>query len=405
MSMRILGPLSLLTSLLITSSPFAAAADQDSTVDYHADVSRLMQKHCIQCHRENGGAPFSLESFEDVEANAPMIQEVIRRGTMPPWFAAPEADGAESQWVNDPTLPEADKVTMAAWIKSGRPEGDVADGPESLTFPDGWNIGKPDAVYKAREVNVKATGVMPYEYLVIQTDEDSDRWVQSVQIRPSRPEVVHHVLVMMVPPGKSARDLNGIDYWAAYAPGNGTHIYADGYGRKLPKGSKLVLSMHYTPNGVATVDKTEIAVQFTKKAPKFEVRTASLVNTDFTIPPGADNHKITATVKLPRDIKILGYFPHSHLRGKAARFEVISRTGESDILLDVPGYDFNWQLFYEYSKPKSIRRGSTLKYTAWYDNSENNPANPDPKQAVYWGEQTFDEMHLGYVEFFIPRRR
>lgn len=405
MMKRISGPLSLLTALLFISCPLAVAADKGSVVNYHGDVSRLMQKHCIRCHREDGGAPFALETFEDVEANAPMIQEVIRRGTMPPWFAASGDDSKESQWVNDPTLPEVDKATLAAWIKSGRQEGDLADAPESLAYPDGWNIGNPDAVFQAREVSVKATGVMPYEYLVIQTDEKSDQWVQSVQIRPSSPEVVHHVLVMMLPPGKSARDLNQIDYWAAYAPGNGTHIYADGYGRKLPRGSKLVLSMHYTPNGTATVDQTEIAVQFTKKAPEFEVRTASLVNTDFTIPPGAENHKITATVKLPRDIMILGYFPHSHLRGKAARYEVISRSGKSDILLDVPGYDFNWQLFYEYTEPKSIRRGSTLKYTAWYDNSENNPANPDPTKAVRWGNQTFEEMHLGYVEFVVPRRR
>ena len=137
MMKRISGPLSLLTALLFISCPLAVAADKGSVVNYHGDVSRLMQKHCIRCHREDGGAPFALETFEDVEANAPMIQEVIRRGTMPPWFAASGDDSKESQWVNDPTLPEVDKATLAAWIKSGRQEGDLADAPESLAYPDG----------------------------------------------------------------------------------------------------------------------------------------------------------------------------------------------------------------------------------------------------------------------------
>lgn len=397
--------LAVLSLLAGPAATVVLAADQDESVSYHRDVSRVMQKHCVQCHREEGVAPFSLQSFDDVAANAPMIQEVLRRGTMPPWFAAPEADGSESPWANDRTLPDADKEIMAAWIKSGRPEGDAEDAPEPLEFPDGWQIGEPDAVYEATPVRVKATGVMPYEYILIDTNEKRDRWVNAVQIRPSAPEVVHHVLVMVVPPGVDAHDINGINYWAAYAPGNGVQTYADGYARKLPKGSQLLLSMHYTPAGTAVTDQTQIAVRFADEAPKFEVRTASLVNSDFAIPPGAENHRVVATQRLPRDVRILGYLPHSHLRGKAARYEVISPSGKSEMLLDVPAYDFNWQLYYQYSKPRRVPRGSTLKYTAWYDNSENNPANPDPTETVYWGEQTFEEMHLGYVEYVVPRRR
>ncbi len=401
--MRVFRLFSFLTLLPVGMSPFVAAADLDNSVDYHADVSRVMQKHCVECHREKGPAPFSLETFADVEGNAPMIQEVIRRGTMPPWFAAPEANGKESPWSNGRILSETDKETLAVWIKSGLPEGDAKDAPAPLKFPDGWNID-PNALYKARSVNVKATGVMPYEYIMVPTDEDSDRWVDAIQIRPGVPEVVHHALVIVVPPGRDPHDSNGIDYWAAYVPGHSTQVYPKGYARKLPKGASLLLGMHYTPNGEATIDQTEIALRFAKAAPKYEVRTASLVNTDFTIPPGANNHKITASVRLPRDIRILGFLPHSHLRGKAARYEAISRSGKSSVLLDVPAYDFNWQLFYEYRKPQKVRRGTTLKYTAWYDNSENNPANPNPDIPVHWGNQTFDEMHIGYVEFIVPRK-
>lgn len=382
----------------------ATAADLDTSVTYHRDVTRVMQKHCIQCHREGGVAPFALETLEDVEANAPMIQEVIRRGTMPPWFAAPEEDGGPSPWNNERVLSDEEKATLKAWSKAGFPEGDAKDAPEPLDFPTGWQI-KTDSIYKARPVKVKATGVMDYVYLTIDTNEDEDRWVEAIEIHPSEPQTVHHVLAFVIPPNGDTSRVNGIDYWGMYAPGSGPQIYQDGYARRLPKGSKLLLSMHYTPNGVAAVDQTDIGVRFAKEEPRFEIMTASVVNTDFEIPPGADNHKVTASVRLPRDIRVIAFLPHSHLRGKAARYELVSKNGRTETLLDIPRYDFNWQLRYEYSKPRKIKAGTKLKYTAWYDNSENNPANPDPTSPVYWGEQTYEEMHIGYVEFVIPRRR
>jgi len=390
--------------LFTIAGPTVTAADLDTPVTYHRDVTRVMQKHCIQCHREDGVAPFSLETLEDVEANAPMIQEVIRRGTMPPWFAAPEEDGSDSPWINERLLSEDEKLALKSWTKAGFPEGDLKEAPEPLVFSDSWQI-QPDSVYKARPVDVKATGVMPYVYITIDTNEKEDRWIDAIEIRPSAPQTVHHVLAFVIPPNGDTSRVNGIDYWGMYAPGSGPQIYQEGYARQLPKGSKLLLSMHYTPTGVATVDQTEIGVRFAKEEPQFEIRTASVVNTDFEIPPGADNHKVTATVKLPRDIRVMAYLPHSHLRGKAARYEMISKNGNKETLLDIPQYDFNWQLRYEYAKPRRIRGGTTLKYTAWYDNSENNPANPDPTQPVYWGEQTFEEMHIGYIEFIIPRKR
>lgn len=395
----------LLLTVLVCVAGAVHADDATADVSYHRDVSRVMQKHCVKCHHDKGVAPFSLQTFDDVEANAPMIQEVMRRGTMPPWFAAPPAEGEKSPWANDRTVPDAEKEILAAWIKAGRPEGDQKDAPEPLTFPDGWRF-EPDTIYEAPPVRVKATGVMPYEYLTIETSESKDQWVDAIEIRPSVPETVHHVLAFVVPPGRDSREINGIDYWGVYAPGSPPQAYPEGYARRLPKGSKLVLSMHYTPNGTAAVDRTRIGVRFAAEEPRYEVRTASLVNEDFAIPPGAENYRITAKIKVPRDVRVLGYLPHSHLRGTAARYELISPSGnKKEVLLDVPAYDFNWQLFYQYRRPRTIRRGSTLRYTAWYDNSENNPANPDPEQTVYWGEQTFDEMHLGYVEFVLPRSR
>lgn len=403
-SMSVLRSISCLGLSAAFVAPVIQAADVDTSVTYHKDVSRVMQKHCVNCHHEDGIGPFSLETLDDVEANAPMIQEVIRRGTMPPWFAAPEKDGGQSPWGNERILSDDEKSTLSSWVKAGFPEGDAGDAPEPLEFPDGWRV-EPDSVYSARPVNVKATGVMPYEYITIETNEDEDRWVSAIEIRPSAPSTVHHVLAFVVPPNGDTSRVNGIDYWAAYAPGGGLRVYPEGYARRLPKGSKLLLSMHYTPTGEAMVDQTNIGVKFLDKAPKYEVMTASVVNTDFEIPAGAERHKVVATAKLPVDIRVLAYLPHTHLRGVAAKYEVVSRSGRKQTLLDVPNYDFNWQLCYEYAKPRKISKGSTLKYTAWYDNSTNNPANPDPTTPVYWGDQTFDEMHLGYVEFFVPYRK
>ncbi len=381
-----------------------AVAEPNTSVTYHRDVTRVMQKHCIRCHREGGVAPFTLETREDVEANAPMIQEVIRRGTMPPWFAAPEKDGSESPWANERLLSDEEKSTLKTWAKSGFPKGDVKDAPAPLNLQTGWQI-ETDSIYKARPVSVKATGVMDYVYITIDTNEEEDRWIDAIEIRPGAPQTVHHVLAFVIPSNGDTSRVNGIDYWGMYAPGSGPQIYQAGYARRLPKGSKLLLSMHYTPTGVATVDQTEIGVRFAKEEPRFEIMTASVKNTDFEIPAGAGNHEVTASVRLPRDIRVMAYLPHSHLRGKAARYELVSKDGKTETLLDIPRYDFNWQLRYEYIKPRKFQAGTRLKYTAWYDNSEDNPANPDPNNPVYWGEQTYEEMHIGYVEFIVPRKR
>jgi len=195
---------------------------------------------------------------------------------------------------------------------------------------------------------------------------------------------------------------NPIDYWAIYVPGNGSHAYPDGYARRLPKGSRLTFQVHYTPNGTATEDKMKIGFRFADSPPKYEVQTASVINGRFEIPPHAEKHRVKAELKVPDDAEILGFLPHHHLRGVASRYELIDKNGDSRMLLDVPDYDFNWQLFYEYADPPIFKKGSIVRFTGWYDNSENNPANPDPDITVRWGQQTEDEMHVGYIEYAVP---
>jgi len=250
---------------------------------------------------------------------------------------------------------------------------------------------------------VKATGTMDYQHVSVQTELDEDKWVQGLEVRPTAREVVHHVLVFAVPKGAPRMVGEAQGFFAAYVPGSTGVVYPDGFAKKLPKGTTLIFQLHYTPNGTATSDRTRLGLVYAKDPPRHEVRVAGVANHQLRIPPGANNHQVEAKLPVVFDAKIMAYFPHAHLRGKAARYEVRLPDGTRKPLLDVPHYDFNWQLSYRYADPMAVPRGSLLLYTAWYDNSDKNPANPDPKQQVKWGPQTSDEMHLGYVEYYIDR--
>jgi thiol-disulfide isomerase/thioredoxin len=413
---------SAIDSLLANKPPVIAATEASgcaldfrkasarTSLTYYRDISRLVQSHCIECHRKNGAAPFSLETYKDVVAHAGEIKRVVDKGIMPPWFAAPPKEGP-TPWANDHSLTKNEKEELLGWLNGDRAEGEKADAPVPRTFDPGWQIGKPDLVVRpAKPFKVKAEGTMPYQNVLVETNLEEDKWVQALEVRPSAKQVVHHVLVFVI----EKRDLKvaslvdqftqneGLTYYAIYAPGRSAVIYPDGFGKRLPKGAKVHFQIHYTPNGTATEDTTELGVIYAKEKPKIEVRVLSLVNPTFAIPPGADSHEVRATQKLPFNAKILGFMPHMHFRGKAFRYEVIEPGGKPEMLLDVPRYDFNWQLLYSYAEPRGVPRGSTLKATAWFDNSAKNPANPDPTKTVRWGLQTFDEMMLGYVEFYIP---
>ncbi|MCS7270366.1 MAG: redoxin domain-containing protein, partial [Gemmataceae bacterium] len=370
---------------------------------YHARIERIIQMHCLECHRQGGVAPFALETYEDVVAHRGMIRRVLSNGTMPPWLAAPPPAGQPSPFLNDRRVPESDLRDLLAWLASDRPKGDPADAPLPLRFATGWTIGTPDVVYQLpRPIPVKAEGIMPYQNVFIDTDFEEDRWVQALEVQPTAREVVHHVLVFTLPQG-SRRLVGGetTGFFAAYVPGNNKLVYPPGYAKKLPKKATLRFQIHYTPNGKATTDQTRLGLIFAKEKPRYEVQVAAVANLGFRIPPGADNYEVSARLPVPFDARILALFPHAHLRGKAARYEVRKPDGTTQVLLDVPRYDFNWQLEYRLAQPLAIPRGSTLIYRAWYDNIANNPANPDPTKTVRWGEQTYDEMHLGYVEYVV----
>lgn len=377
-----------------------------TNVTYHRDIARIMQANCVECHHSGGVGPFALDSPDAVIEHAGMIRKQVERGAMPPWFAAPLAGLAHSPWSNDRSLSERDRADLLAWLASDRPNGDVAEAPKPRQFPSEWSIGTPDAIVAAAQpVSVKSEGTMPYQHVTVATDFPEDRWVRGYEILPTAREVVHHVIVSVYEKGRKVRgggDEGSEGYWAAYVPGNTKQLYPEGFARKLPAGATVSFQIHYTPNGKATQDTMRMGLIFAKELPKYVVHTSALPNARLSIPAGAANHVETAQRKLPTDVNVLAWMAHMHVRGKAFKFEITLPDGKTETLLDIPHYDFNWQLRYDYAMPHFIPRGSTLKITAVFDNSTGNPANPDPTKNVRWGQQTYDEMMIGYMEHYTP---
>lgn len=375
-------------------------APSTTEVTYHNQVARIIQANCVECHRTGGIAPMPFEHYAEVKDYAGMIRNVVDRGIMPPWFADDSAATTKHQirWANDRSLTNVEEEQLKTWVANGAPEGNPDDAPLPRTFPDGWLIGKPDDVWEFdRPVSVKATGQMPYQYVTVETELEEDKWVQAIEIRPSDPSVVHHVIVTT---GSLPREEDG--FWAAYVPGNGSVVYPEGYARHLPKGTRLRFQMHYTPNGKATQDATRIGVVYCDAPPEHEVRVMAIADRGLRIPARASHHPVDKTITLPFDAEILSMMAHMHVRGSAAKFEHQEKGSETSTLLNIPNYDFNWQLRYQLAEPLQLSRSDRLKFTAWYDNSPENPANPDPDTAVKWGRQTTEEMHIGYMEYAVP---
>jgi thiol-disulfide isomerase/thioredoxin len=376
-----------------------------ANVTWHNRISRILQQHCLECHRSNGVAPFPLETLEHVNGHAAMIRQVVSDQTMPPWFAEPDQSTHRS-WANDRSLASLDKQHLLHWLDHGRPEGNPEDAPLPRTFPSSWQFGEPDAVVQIpKPIRVKSTGVMGYQNILVEWEHDSDRWVQGYEIQPTDRSVVHHVLVNVSEPGDDprSRGMDGVGgYWAAYVPGNTGHIYPAGFARKLPAKASIRFQIHYTPNGSETHDQLKLGLHFADQPPQFVVRTIPLAKTNLNIPPQNPHHTESFSRPAPVDIPVLAFMAHMHVRGKAFRFDLTTPDGSQQTLLNIPRYDFNWQLRYQPAQPLVIPKDSTVKVTAVYDNSSNNPANPNPDQTVRWGEQTHEEMLIGYVETYLP---
>jgi peroxiredoxin len=371
-------------------------------ITYSKHIAPIFNKRCLECHRSGELAPFALESFEDTVGWTDMIAEVIDEGRMPPWNANPKF----GHFQNDARLTADEKKTVLTWIKNGAPEGNKNDLPNAPDFVEGWRIEKPDAIVKMRSkpFSVPATGVVDYKHFRVDPKLDEDVWINAVEARPGNPEVVHHIVVYVLIPGQK-RNRDGLGtILIGYAPGTSPMVYPKDAGMLIPKGSQLIFEMHYTPNGEPATDLSYIGVKFIEKDKvKQEIVGSEAMNSRIRIPANAANHVMTAKKEIKETLRLITLTPHMHLRGKAFRYEAQYPDGRRETLLDVPKYDFNWQLRYEFAKPPLLPKGSVLHCTAVYDNSENNLNNPEPNKLVRWGDQSDEEMMIGFYTGVKPR--
>ena len=389
-------------------------ASGDGSITYANQVSRLLQNHCAECHREGEIGPMKLMDYDEVVGWAEMIVEVVKENRMPPWHADPE----HGDFINERRMTTAEKQMLKDWVAAGSPKGDLDQLPPPRQFAktSQWRLPKdPDVVVEMREkpFTIPAQGTVEYQYFVVDPKFEEDKWVTSAEILPGNRSVLHHSIVFIRPPdGGSFR---GIGWLAAYVPGQSAPAFNPKFGRKIPAGSKLVFQQHYTPVGQETTDMTRIGLVFGQDEQiENEVFTLVAMDQQFLIPPQAKNHKVSAEFEyLPEQGSLLGISPHMHYRGKS--FEVIAKVkdpnSESDLnsattqtILNVPNYDFNWQHIYQLKNPIPISTLESLEFIAAFDNSSENAANPDPDQHVSWGDQTWEEMAVVFAMVSAPRK-
>ncbi len=384
-------------------------------VTWHNRISRIVQNRCQTCHRPGEAGPFALMNYGQVNKRRSMIEWALEEHVMPPWYA----DEASGPWSNDTSLTGAEHDDFLAWIAADAPEGESADAPLERQWVDGWSIGEPDLVVTLPEAyRVPAEGVVDYKYFYVKVDTAQDRWVEAVEVRSSAPQVVHHALVFLESPEvleaikRNPRDRkanrafqSGVDsYFASSVPGQHGLKFPAGAGKLLPAGAWLKFQLHYTPDGREVLEQTSIALRFSE-TPLVEVETVSAINRRFTIPPHAFDYAVTSEFRFPEAGTLLSLFPHTHLRGNRFLCELVYPDGREEAVLELPFYDFNWQLNYLWQTPLSVPAGTRLRATAWYDNTADNPANPDPGRSVRFGEQTWEEMMICYVNWIPTRAR
>ncbi|GIW87644.1 MAG: thiol-disulfide isomerase [Isosphaeraceae bacterium] len=378
--------------------------DPDSlgSVTYADHVAPILRQHCQSCHRPGQVGPFPLLTYDDARRHADGIHEVVESRRMPPWHADPRY----GQFANDRRLSAHQRATLLAWVEQGAPRGDARREPPPADWPEGWTIGTPDLVFEIPEpFIVPADGVVPYQHFEVPTGFTEDRWIQALEPQPGDRSVVHHIIVYLKPPGTRLREIDALEHLAGYAPGDMPTALPDGIAKRIPAGSSLVFQLHYTPTGKVRRDQSRVGIWFARSEPKYRARTVPVLNSKFTIPAGDPNHEVRATSRpVPRDTPLLGFFPHMHLRGKDFTYTAVYPDGSREILLSVPRYDFAWQSYYWLKEPKILPKGTRLDCVAHFDNSTANPAltEQDASKPVRWGDQTWEEMMIGYVDLLEP---
>jgi hypothetical protein len=412
---------------IVFESALLASAD---TPTFYRDVAPILQRHCETCHRADGIAPMALQTYTQAKNYAAAIAASTKSRLMPPWFAVPGI----GHFSNDPSLTGDQIATLVAWAAGGAPAGSPKDAPPPIHWSESWTIPQPDLVFAmTKGVAIPPDGDVDYTYEIVPTHFTEDRWIQSVEVLPSLRANVHHAVVYVRPPNSNwlrhapigvpftadelsdPEDRRGAhwtdaDVLLVYAPGSSPDEFPATMAKFVPAGSDLVFQMHYTTNGHAGTDTTRVGLRFAKIPPPKRVLTLQLTNDHFVIPPGAPDYRVEARGTLPNDALLLSLFPHMHLRGKRFEYNIVHpKQPASNLNVGSPeessvetllrvNYHFHWQMSYKLAEPLPLKAGTELQAIAWYDNSKNNPHNPDPDSAVRWGDQTYDEMMVGFFD-------
>jgi len=395
-----------------------SAASVPSSVTFNKDVAPILQENCQTCHRAGEAAPMSLMTYREARPWAASISEAVNLKKMPPWFADPKY----GHFANDRSLKQKDIETLTAWAKSGAKEGDPKDLPKPAQFLQGWNIGKPDLqIEMSQDFKVPAAGTLDYQYILIQGNFKEDTWVSEAEVRPGNRALVHHVIAFVRPPNsKWMKDAqpgiphvpkdggdggNNSEFLVGYAPGMIPTRLQPGRAKLIKAGSDIILQMHYTANGKEGLDRTKIGFVFAKSPVTERVLTLAATTRKFEIPAGDANYRVDSTFEFGDDAKVISYLPHMHLRGKDFEYRAVYPTGETETLLNVPNYSFSWQLTYFPERELVVPKGTKLQCTAHYDNSANNPNNPDATKSVKYGDQSWEEMMFGFFDVAIDAKK
>src|SRR5262245_38856278 len=411
------------TLTLIAGVSAAAAFGAEGTgPTYSKDVAPMLRDRCAQCHRSGEVGPMALLTYSQSRPWAKAILAAGVTNKIPPWFADPRF----GLFRNDSSLSQSEIDTIVAWVDAGAPEGNTRDLPKPREFADGWNIGKPEAIIEMpKAYPIPAKGTIDITYIIIPSGFTEDKWVQAAEVRPGDRARVHHVNVIVqrrntdaprtqapgVPfigakierPIRVPRGQPASEFLVGYVPGYQYKTWEPGQAKLIPAGADIILQLHYSTNGTPGEDRTKVGFVFAKQPPRERVLSAVAKSWDFEIPAGVPNHEVHSSVKFASDVTLVSLHPHMHYRGKDYEYRAVYPSGESEILMRVPRWDFNWQLTYFLKEPKPLPKGTRIECTAHYDNSPNNPFNPNPAVNVTYGEQTWDEMMSGWVEVaFLP---
>jgi len=414
--------LSIAADVLFLRSMPAAQKPTTPAPTYYRDVLPILQQHCQSCHRSGEIAPMPLMTYAQARTWAGRMRDAVRGKIMPPWFADPQS----GRFANDPLLTAEQIQTISDWANARAPAGDPRSAPLPRHWATGWIIRQPDLVLQMpKPVALPAHGDVEYTYEIVPTGFTEDKWVQMSEIRPQRRDHVHHAVVYVRPPDskwlkhapvgvpftassltdpqdRQDAEWTDSDCLLVYAPGSSPDQWPEGMAKFIPRGSDLVFQMHYTTNGHAASDRSSIGLVFAKKPPAQRVLTLQLTNDRFVIPPQDPDYRVEVHGTLPNDATLLSFFPHMHLRGKRFEYNIIQPDGKIIETLLRVNYNFYWQLSYRLAQPRFLKAGTELQAVAWFDNSKGNPHNPDPNAAVTWGDQTYDEMMVGFFDVAVP---